>query len=329
MFTTLLLPLVLLATDDPSGSKERQRHPLAPSLPLLTKEEDARFDAIIERFIEADTGKITGLAGKKAMAEMERLGPEAIFNLIEGFNRAANMEASCPAVLLGKKISRILGGSKDVELLAFAKENIGAGVTAKRHLGVVKDLQVGCMLRKTAVLREQALAARAGPNLMPGGWKMPATMSMPELSKAAEKAKGPQLKQLLTEAEKRKGPEVLTLLAAAGADRDAEIQKLSKDLLVKHLQRQPADKLKEMLKHDRAEVRAGAARVVGDKQLRYGAELIELLRDVEPAVQQAARQALVRLARGADYGPAADADSGAREEAVTRWQQWWKTQTKR
>jgi hypothetical protein len=255
------------------------------------------------------------------MAELDKLGPEAIFSLIEGFNNAANMEASCPAVLLAKKISRILGGSQDVALLTFAKENIGSGVTARRHMVVVKDLQVGCMLRKTAVLRQQALVARAGPAYFPGGG-LP-RMTLPELTKAAEKAKGPQFKLILAEAQKRPNPDLLKLLAAGSANPDAEIHKLSRAMLLKQLDREPAPKLKALLKHERAEVRTAAAQVIGTRQLRYGAELIEALRDVDPAVQQAARQALVRLARGVDHGPPADADSGTREAAIERWRQWW------
>jgi hypothetical protein len=157
MITTLLLPLLVFAVDDPS--QERPRHPIAPSLPLLSKAEEARIDAVIDRFIAADTGKINEAVLKKATADLNKLGPEAIFNLIEAFNRAANLEASCPAVILGKKISLILNGSSDMELLTFAKENIGAGVTAKRHMATVKDLQVGCVLRKSYVVQGAAVQA--------------------------------------------------------------------------------------------------------------------------------------------------------------------------
>ena len=50
------------------------------------------------RFRVLIDGKLPGAAGKKAQEEFNRLPAEAIFVLIDGFNRAANIEASCPAV---------------------------------------------------------------------------------------------------------------------------------------------------------------------------------------------------------------------------------------
>src|SRR4051812_3651467 len=115
-----LLPLLLLVVGDTPA--ERPRHPLAPSLPLLTKEEEKRYDDVVERFIQYDTGKLTGPAGKKALADFTALGPEAFFNLLDGFNRAANLEASCPAVIIARKIAGILRTSEDLELITFARE---------------------------------------------------------------------------------------------------------------------------------------------------------------------------------------------------------------
>jgi hypothetical protein len=299
-------------------TSERLRHPIAPSLPLLTKAEEARYEQIIERFIEADTGKTKGPAAIKAMAELNKVGPEAIFVLIEGFNRAADLEASCPAVLLGKRIATILGGSTDMELLAFAKENIGAGVTAKRHLGVIKDLRIGAQLRKTAVQRQLALAAKVPPVTLPS-----ASMPLPQLLKAAETARAPEFKLLAASAQKLPAPQLLKLLAAGVANPDGETRQLAQGLLHKQLERELPERLKSLLRDDSAEIRAGAARAIGARDLRFGDELIAALRDVEPSVQQAARQALVRLARGSDFGPEASADSAAREAAIERWRTWW------
>src|SRR5204863_1959519 len=128
----------------------RPRHPLAPSLPVLTEAETARYEAVVERFIEYDTGKVKlpKAQGEKAKEDLMRLGPDAIFVLVESFNRAANMEHSCPAVVIGRKIASILRSTDDVDLLNYAKDTIGSEVKARRHMGVVKDLQVACILRK-------------------------------------------------------------------------------------------------------------------------------------------------------------------------------------
>jgi HEAT repeat protein len=295
---------------------DRERHPLAPSLPRLTKDEEKKIDAIIERFIQYDIGKLNGAEGKKALEDFNRLGPEAIFSLIDGLNRAANMESSCPAVIIAKKVGTILSRTEDMELLNFARESIGSEVTAKRHLNVLKDLQFSIILRRGALQRE-ALAR--------GGAKAPGTMSLADLEKAVGKESGAKLKMALTETEKRQGAKAVDILLQGTRSPDAEIAKLSQGLLDKNLKHQSADVLKAMLKHDRSDVRIAAAKTIGDKKLRYGAELIALLQDGDDDVRQAARRALRQIS-GLDHGPEANASFGDRETAIARWREWWSKQ---
>ena len=54
--------------------------------------------------------------------------------------------------------------------------------------------------------------------------------------------------------------------------------------------------------------------------------LIQLLGDRDVEVRKAAHEALVFLARGTDFGPAADADRGDRLRAADRWEAWWAEQ---
>src|SRR4051794_20128358 len=150
-----LLPVLCLILAQ-SPDDERPRHPLAPSIPLLSKEEYKRLEDVVDRLILYDIGKLKGAEGKKAVEDFNALGPEAIFQLIEGFNRAVKMEASCPCVLIAKKISLIVRTSDDVQLLSFVKENAGADGAARRHMPVVEDLKLAAQLRRT-------LAARIGP----------------------------------------------------------------------------------------------------------------------------------------------------------------------
>jgi hypothetical protein len=301
----------------------RPPHPLAPSIPQLTKEEEQRIERIIERFILFDIGKLTGTEGRKALADFNSLGPEAIFSLIDGLNMAANMESSCPAVLIAKKIATILNASSDVELLSFAKENIGAGVTGKRHLGVVKDLQLNAQLRRAVVQRR---IGSGGPIVNAGKPKAVAAMTLAELAAAAGSERGPQLKLVLTEIEKRNGPVVLNTLGVAASSYEKEVQELSRALLVRHLSRQKPEAVKAQLVHERAEVRAAAAQVTGSRGMRLGQQLIRLLEDEDVEVRQSARRALVQLSRGLDYGPDRTAGTGERAEAMRRWQAWWDRQ---
>src|SRR5262245_31989782 len=255
-----ILAAVLLALGQPN-LQERERHPLAPSLPLLTKDEYKKIDTIIDRFIAYDTGKLKGAEGKKALDDFNRLGSESIFNLIDGLNRAANMEDSCPAVIIAKRIATIIKSTDDPMLLGVAKDSIGADVKAKRHLGVLKDLQFHILLRKADLQKRGITNASA---------KTASSMSLADLEKAIAKESGNQLKALLTEAEKRNGAKAIDLLVLGIVNPNTEVTKFSQGLLAKNLQHQPADVLKGLLKHDRRDVRIAAAQVIGAKKLRYG-----------------------------------------------------------
>jgi len=160
-FDMHVLALVLALT-----AATEKPHPLAPSLRLLSQAEYDAFDRIIERFVLYDTGKLPAAEGKQALSDFVNLPPEAIFCLIEGLNEAANMPASCPAVIIGKKISQIIVSSTDVQLLDFARENIGAGVTVRRHMVTIRDLQLRCTLRRSAVARLGPTTVATSPNLL-------------------------------------------------------------------------------------------------------------------------------------------------------------------
>ncbi len=292
------LAMVLIPAQDISyRGTPRPPNPLAPSLPLLTEAEYLEIEGIIDRFIQYDIGKLSGARGQQALRDFSQLGLEAVFPLIEGFNRAANLQHSCPAVIIGKKLARLLGSTRDPELLEFARENIGAGVTVGRHMNVVKDLRVGCMLRKTYVLRVQSAAA-----LYPGQ-KPLRSMSVAELAAAAGREEGGNLKKVLGEVAQRSGPRAFETLAVAASKPDKDLQSFAQSLLVRNLYRLGTKGLREKLGDERPEVRVAAVTVVGVRKLPWGFELINLLEDTDPRVGQAARKSLVQLAQGSDFGP--------------------------
>ncbi|HEY7310800.1 MAG TPA: hypothetical protein VH643_15660 [Gemmataceae bacterium] len=319
MTTTLLvLTLTVFGAADTPSTKEKPKHsPYAPSLPYLTKEEEEKIDEIIDRFMLYDIGRLQGEAARKALKDFKDLGPEAIPALVRGLNRAAMIEHSCPVVVIAQKLGKLLGTSEDRELLEFVCDNIGAGVGRTRHAGVLKDLRVGVAMRKNAVARR------------PSGPKTPRAMSVVELADAASSERGPRLKALLTELEKRRGKEVLPGLANAAGSYDKDIQKLGRDLLYSHLTRQTEAVVKEKLKDELVEVRQAAVRVVAAKFPRLGGELIDLLDDEKADVRTAAHDALVKLNRGEDFGPAADAGKEQIAEAQEKWRTWWNRRSRR
>lgn len=331
MPTFLSLALALLAPGD-APEAPRKANPFAPSLPLLTDEEEARLDQIIDDFIRFDTGQLKGEAGKKALREFQKLGPEAIFALIRGMNKAAGIEASCPAVTIGKKLIVLLRGSRDPQLLEFARENIGAGVGRSPHMAVIKDLRVVCLLRKRD-LNRGGVQVYKGPVAAPPSGTPPESpyrgLSLGELVKAAAAERGEKLQAVLGELERRDGDEVLAALAAAAGHYEANIQKLARDLLARHLSRQSLETLKIRLKDERNAVRVAAVRVLAEKRLRLGNELIDLLTDSDGEVRQTAHKALVQMARGTDFGPSTGALEADRADAMRQWRAWWAKQPNR
>jgi hypothetical protein len=167
---SLALALAAPADDKPSspsqsspGQSSPKPHPLAPSLRATTEEEEDKFDKIIDRFIEYDTGKLKGPEAKKALEDFLKLPPEAVFALIRGLNKAATIDHSCPALVIAKRVANQMKTTKDRELLTFARENVGAGVTKSRHMNVIKDLKLNCALRDSALDREKAPDLRSKP----------------------------------------------------------------------------------------------------------------------------------------------------------------------
>ena len=98
-----------------------------------------------------DTGKLGGADGRKAIEDFKELGPEATFALIRGFNKSAHISHSCPALTISRRLTAILRSSNDVNLLQFAKENIGVGAKKTKYGDVISELKMGCTQRITAL----------------------------------------------------------------------------------------------------------------------------------------------------------------------------------
>ena len=329
--TLLVLTLVVGFQGDGAPSTGKPAHkpsPLAPSLPELTEAEEKRLDDVIDRFIKQDTGQLTGEEGDKARREFDKLGPDATFALLRGLNRAARIEHSCPALVIARKLARIFNNSNDKDLLDFARENIGAGITQSRHLATLKDLRMLCTLRRNAVERQ-------GPNgagdpvspASPSSTTPLGKMSIAELADALGSERGTRQKQVAWELSYRPEEEALTVLdqAASGAY-DQATRKVGRDFLERALGRRSADVAKEKLRSVHSEMRAAAARVTLSKKYRFGAELIELLDDDFDDARDTAHKALVQLARGQDFGPDAKASPSERAAAIEKWRAWWAAQ---
>lgn len=132
------------------GAREPRKEPKKPSA-----EVEAKYDRIIDAFIEFDLGNLRGADGKNAKIAFEQLPPDAIFALIRGLNRAATIEHSCPAAVLGKKVRSLLVASNDPALLSYAIENIGNTKPRIRHAKVIDDVVAASTARKREIAPPQ------------------------------------------------------------------------------------------------------------------------------------------------------------------------------
>ena len=330
----LLFGLLLIhPVAQPPAATVHKPSPFAPTLPELTEAEEKKLDTTVNRFIDADTGKLRGQEAKEAVSAFKSLKPEAVFALIRGLNRAAHIDYSCPAVTIAAKLARIFRATHDLQLLDYARENIGAGVTHSRHLGTLHDLSLLCLLRKRTLLNTGTVATEPyseSETSSDGSRQDDSPAASPkttaELVRLAAGAKGPELGEALTELSKRGGEAVLNSLADAAQSADKENRALALALIKERLSKMSGAQLKPRLSDDHAVIRAEAARVAGNRNLHLEGRLIDLLHDAESAVRAAAHEALVRRSKGKDFGPKPDADEAERASAEKRWREWWKNQ---
>jgi hypothetical protein len=307
--TALTLALAVLQAD-PS---QPARNPIAPSLPVLTKEQEARIRLVIDRFILADIGVLKGEEARAAAVSFEALGMESVPFLIDGLNQAAQMNQSCPVLTIGRKLSRLLAATEDPELLEYAIDNIGAGVGRTQYARALDDLRFQARMRKNAL-------ARRPP-------KTPRTMTTDELLRLSSSEKGAKLLPILAELETRKGPEVITALAAAAGASEAEVSKTARAALERNLALQGVAVVKERLKDDNSDVRQAAVKAAAAQRPPLGAELIAALADPQREIREAAHQALIKLNNGKDLGPdAAEPSPSEIDMAQQRWREWWARQ---
>jgi hypothetical protein len=300
------------------ASEPRKPHPFAPSLPELTEEEEKKLDAIIDRFIQYDIGKLRGAEGQQAVRDFARLGPEAIPALIRGLRQAADITASCPVTVIAAKLGKHLAASNDYKLLDFVRDEIGGIGGTSPHRTIIQDLRFGVTQRRNALARAGAINSPK-PNVLK-------SQSTAQLLEDAGKERGEKLRYILAELGSRTGDEVLNTVGVHAASYDKETQTAARHALIAILTRLKPEEVKKKLTDEKAEMRLAAVRVARNREYRWGSELIERLNDEDANVREWAQTALIKMA-GADYGPASkNSSQDQRLQAASRWRSWWEKQ---
>lgn len=313
MKTLFVLLLLAGAADDETPRKQSA---IAPSLKALSKDEEARIDAVIERFVRADLGRLKGPDAKQAIKDFEALPPEAIPAMIHALNAAAKANQSCPVLMITKKLSRMLLASEDDKLLEFARDEIGSdGADRSAYANSLKDLRFQILLRKNALAR--------APRPKPPEPKGLAATPTADLARLASTRRGKDLAAVVAELGKRDGRDALAGLAVAASDSDADVVRQARAALAAHVGRLAPEALAAHLDGDVAELRRAAVRPAS-KHARLVPKVIDRVEDESADVRAEARSALVALSKGADHGPEADASREARGQAKRKWSDWWR-----
>ena len=90
---------------------------------LETPQQRARYDKIVNEFIQYDVGQLRGKKGRAANARFQSLkNPNAIPALVRGAINASRIRASCPIIMISNKLGGLLRTTNDPRLLQHAMD---------------------------------------------------------------------------------------------------------------------------------------------------------------------------------------------------------------
>ena len=307
-----LLILLILGQTGPIQAK-REPHPLAPSLPLLSEAEEARYDKIVNQFIKYDLGQLPGAEGLKAKNDFLKLTSESIPALFRGLQTSAKLEHSCPVAMISQKLKSFLMKSEDDELLDYARDELTSALEGSRHAPLLQDMRLGVTLRRKAVLANKPAVPK---------WLL--SMTVAEMLKSLQEEENQQKHKLMAQELGRRGDhESLQGLGLFAASFYPEVKEPSIKLLQEKMRKLKTLELQEFLKDANPLLRQKASETMGNLKALKGAEdLVPLLSDSNAGVQKAVREALVKIAGGKDFGPDDFSITEKVKKSQSDWKQW-------
>lgn len=292
---------------------KREPHPLAPSLPLLSEAEEARYDKIVNQFIKYDLGQLPGAEGLKAKNDFLKLGSESIPALFRGLQSSAKLEHSCPVAMISQKLKSFLLKSEDDELLDYARDELTTALEGSRHAPLLQDMRLGVTLRRKVVLANKPKAPK---------WLL--EMTVPEMLKSLREEENQQKHKLMAQELGRRGDhESLQGLGLFAVSFYPEVKEPSIKLLKEKMRKLKNSELQEFLMDPNTLLRQKAAEAIGEIKAIKGAEdLVPLLSDSNAGVRNAAREALMKIADGKDFGPVDYSNPENVKKSQSNWKQW-------
>jgi HEAT repeat protein len=243
------------------------------------------FDGVVDRFILYDIGQLQGAEGQQAMMDLDRLGPNAIPALVRGVNKAACIGASCPISSLSMKLQEQLAASRDIELLAWVREEVGKGIGFTPHRMYLTGLQQYADRR---VKKLQKMLKERVPQLIAGLGSKDAVLRRKAANTLA--SLGPDA-----------GPAVAALLGAL-KDKDGEVRRYAARALAEVGPAAVEGLLAAARTAPEGQTRALACLALGESRPVAGGTadaVVEALKDTDPAVREAAGVALGHMGEAA------------------------------
>lgn len=308
----LLLILLIMGQTVPITGK-REPNPLAPSLPLLSEAEEARYDKIVNQFIKYDLGQLPGAEGLKAKNDFLKLTSESIPALFRGLQISSKLEHSCPVAMISQKLKSFLLKSEDDELLDYARDELTSALEGSRHAPLLQDMRLGVTLRRKVVLANKPAVPK---------WLL--TMTVAEMLKSLGEEENQQKHKLMAQELGRRGDhESLQGLGLFAVSFYPEVKEPSIKLLQEKMRKLKIGEMQEFLKDTNPLLRQKAAEAMGNLKATKGAEdLVPLLLDANGGVQKAAREALVKIGAGKDFGPIDFSNSESVRKSQLEWKRW-------
>ena len=292
---------------------KREPNPLAPSLPLLSDAEEARYDKIVNQFIKYDLGQLPGAEGLKAKNDFLKLTSESIPALFRGLQISSKLEHSCPVAMISQKLKSFLLKSEDDELLDFARDELTSALEGSRHAPLLQDMRLGVTLRRKVVLANKPAVPK---------WLL--SMTVAEMLKSLQEEDNQQKHKLMAQELGRRGDhESLQGLGLFAVSFYPEVKEPSIKLLQEKMRKLKIGEMQEFLKDTNPLLRQKAAEAMGNLKATKGAEdLVPLLLDANGGVQKAVREALVKIASGKDFGPIDFSNSESVRKSQSEWKRW-------
>ncbi len=292
---------------------KREPNPLAPSLPLLSEAEEARYDKIVNQFIKYDLGQLPGAEGLKAKNDFLKLTSESIPALFRGLQISSKLDHSCPVAMISQKLKSFLLKSEDDELLDFARDELTSALEGSRHAPLLQDMRLGVTLRRKVVLANKPAVPK---------WLL--SMTVAEMLKSLQEEENQQKHKLMAQELGRRGDhESLQGLGLFAVSFYPEVKEPSIKLLQEKMRKLKIGEMQEFLKDTNPLLRQKAAEAMGNLKATKGAEdLVPLLSDSNAGVQKAVREALVKIGAGKDFGPIDFSNSESVRKSQSEWKRW-------